>query len=175
MTARGVRLNEGQLYVIHHLNGRSNDHLTLLVLLQNLLRGQHEEHTIQASSLWCLQYSEGMCTTNRLTNVGSRACLDILNIHRYMFTNFCCGPICRLSAYYATLHIFNHKDMCLSAAYYPRTNGLVDRGNDVVCAPWTHYVSADQKDWDDWLPFIAFALNNALTKQLSVQLSIWTD
>jgi hypothetical protein len=40
----------------------------------------------------------------------------------------------------------------------------VERGNEVVSAALRHYVSADQKDWDDWLPFIEFAVNNAFNE-----------
>ena len=54
--------------------------------------------------------------------------------------------------------------LSLSTAYHPQTNGLVERGNEVVSAALRHYVSADQKDWDDWLPFIEFAVNNAFNE-----------
>ena len=50
--------------------------------------------------------------------------------------------------------------MSLSTAYHPQTNGLVERGNEVISAALRHYVSADQKDWDEFTPFIEFAVND---------------
>jgi hypothetical protein len=50
--------------------------------------------------------------------------------------------------------------LSLSTAYHPQTNGLVERGNEVVSAALRHYVSADQKDWDEYTPFIEFAVND---------------
>ena len=50
--------------------------------------------------------------------------------------------------------------LSLSTAYHPQTNGLVERGNEVISAALRHYVSADQKDWDDFTPLIEFAVND---------------
>ena len=50
--------------------------------------------------------------------------------------------------------------LSLSTAYHPQTNGLVERGNEVISAALRHYVSADQKNWDDFTPFIEFAVND---------------
>ena len=53
-----------------------------------------------------------------------------------------------------------HTDLSLSTAYHPQTNGLVERMNEVVSAALRHYVSADTRDWVQWLPFVEFAINN---------------
>ena len=49
----------------------------------------------------------------------------------------------------------------LSTSYHPQTNGLVERTNEVIGAALRHYVDADHRNWDEQLPFIEFALNNA--------------
>ncbi len=54
----------------------------------------------------------------------------------------------------------------LSTAYHPQTNGLVERTNEVVEAALRHYVSSDMNDWDQHLPFVEFALNNAYHKSI---------
>ncbi len=51
--------------------------------------------------------------------------------------------------------------LTLSTAYHPQTNGLVERTNEVVEAALRHYVAADLKDWDDYLPLVEFALNSS--------------
>jgi hypothetical protein len=48
----------------------------------------------------------------------------------------------------------------MSTAYHPQTNGLVERTNEVIAAALRHFVSADQRDWDEYLPFIEYALND---------------
>ena len=51
--------------------------------------------------------------------------------------------------------------LLLSTAYHAQTNGLVERYNEVVSAALRHYVNVDLTDWDDYLPFIEFALNSS--------------
>jgi transposase InsO family protein len=49
----------------------------------------------------------------------------------------------------------------MSSAYRPQTDGLVERNNRVVEEALRHYVSPSHDDWDIYLPFLEFALNNA--------------
>ena len=49
----------------------------------------------------------------------------------------------------------------LSTAYHPQTNGLVERTNEVVGTALRHYVASDHRDWNEYLPFIEFALNSS--------------
>jgi transposase InsO family protein len=42
-------------------------------------------------------------------------------------------------------------------AYHPQTDGLVERFNSVISQSLSMYVSANQKDWDEFLPSILFA------------------
>ncbi len=48
----------------------------------------------------------------------------------------------------------------MSTAYHPRTNGLVERANEVIETAIRHYVSADHENWPDKIPFIEFAMND---------------
>ena len=80
--------------------------------------------------------------------------LKIISDRDTRWNNEFWSELCRLSGV----------KLSLSTAYHPQTNGLVERGNEVVSAALRHYVSADQKDWDDWLPFIEFAVNNAFNE-----------
>jgi RNase H-like domain found in reverse transcriptase/Reverse transcriptase (RNA-dependent DNA polymerase)/Integrase zinc binding domain/gag-polyprotein putative aspartyl protease len=48
----------------------------------------------------------------------------------------------------------------MSTAYHPQTNGLVERTNEMIGTALRHFVSADQRDWPQYLPFIEFAFND---------------
>jgi Integrase zinc binding domain/Chromo (CHRromatin Organisation MOdifier) domain/Integrase core domain len=50
---------------------------------------------------------------------------------------------------------------CFSTAYHPQSNGQAERMNRVVEDMIRHYVSPTQDDWDEHLPQIEFAINNA--------------
>ena len=50
---------------------------------------------------------------------------------------------------------------CFSTAYHPQSNGQAERMNRVVEDLIRHYVSPTQDDWDEHLPQIEFAINNA--------------
>ncbi|XP_028417823.1 uncharacterized protein LOC114542487 [Dendronephthya gigantea] len=44
-----------------------------------------------------------------------------------------------------------------TTAYHPQTDGLVERFNSIISQSLSMYVSANQKDWDEFLPSILFA------------------
>ena len=54
----------------------------------------------------------------------------------------------------------------LSTAAHPQTNGLTERGNEVIITALRHFCAADQKDWDEWLPFIEFAINSTYKESI---------
>ena len=49
----------------------------------------------------------------------------------------------------------------MSTAFRPQTDGLVERTNRVVEEAIRHFVSPLHDDWDQFLPFLEFALNSA--------------
>lgn len=48
-----------------------------------------------------------------------------------------------------------------TTAYHPQCNGAVERLNQTLVSMLSHYVRADQKDWDQWIPYCMFAYNTA--------------
>lgn len=48
--------------------------------------------------------------------------------------------------------------LSMSTAYHPQTNGLTEKSNDSVETVLRHFVGADMTDWDEFLPFVEFAL-----------------
>jgi len=49
----------------------------------------------------------------------------------------------------------------LSAAYNPRTNGLVERRNKDVESSLKKFMEGAYGGWDDWLPLVQVSLNQA--------------
>ena len=52
--------------------------------------------------------------------------------------------------------------LSLSTAYHPNTNGLTERTNEMVETALRHYVGPEHTDWDKYLPFVEFALNDSV-------------
>ena len=44
-----------------------------------------------------------------------------------------------------------------TSSYHPQTDGLVERFNSTLCQSLSMFVAKDQKDWDEYIPFILFA------------------
>ncbi|GFX58632.1 transposon Ty3-I Gag-Pol polyprotein [Trichonephila clavipes] len=62
-------------------------------------------------------------------------------------------------------------DLCnidhrFTTAYHPQTNGLMVRFNKTLADMLSMYVDAEQKNWDEILPFVTFAYNT--TKQETI-------
>ncbi len=49
----------------------------------------------------------------------------------------------------------------MSTAYHPQTDGQTERTNRTLEDVLRNYVRATQTDWDRWLPFAQFAVNNS--------------
>lgn len=48
-----------------------------------------------------------------------------------------------------------------TSAYHPQTNGLTERFNKTMAEMLSMYVNSNHNDWDDYLPFVAFAYNTS--------------
>jgi len=53
----------------------------------------------------------------------------------------------------------------LSAAYNPRTNGLVERRNKDISLALKKFMEGAYGGWDDWLPLVQISLNQAIGKR----------
>lgn len=51
--------------------------------------------------------------------------------------------------------------LAMSTAFHPQTGGQTERQNRVLEEVLRHYISPDQKDWNEWLSLAEFAMNNA--------------
>jgi hypothetical protein len=49
----------------------------------------------------------------------------------------------------------------MSTAYHPQTDGQTERMNKVMTEVLRSYASANDQDWDKWLPLVQFAINNS--------------
>jgi hypothetical protein len=52
-------------------------------------------------------------------------------------------------------------ELRFSTAYHPQTDGQTERTNRVVEEVLRHFVNEDHTNWEDALPLVAFAINNA--------------
>src|SRR3954447_1520271 len=43
-----------------------------------------------------------------------------------------------------------------TSGYRPQTNGMVEKFNHTLAQSISQYISADQRDWDEFLPFACF-------------------
>ena len=55
----------------------------------------------------------------------------------------------------------------LSAAYNPRTNGLVERRNKDISKALKKFIEGAYGGWDDWLSMVQISLNQALSRRTS--------
>lgn len=46
-----------------------------------------------------------------------------------------------------------------TTAFHPESNGGIERGHRVLIEYLRHYVTEDQRDWDDWVPFATHVYN----------------
>lgn len=46
-----------------------------------------------------------------------------------------------------------------TTAYHPQTNGALERSHATLADYLKHYITPEQIDWDDWLPFAIFSYN----------------
>ena len=53
----------------------------------------------------------------------------------------------------------------LSAAYNPRTNGLVERRNKDISLALKKFMEGNYGGWDDWLPLVQISLNQAIGRR----------
>jgi len=71
------------------------------------------------------------------------------------------GPQFKAKAFLETCRILGIK--CITTTtYHPQTNGQVERFNRTLASMLRHYVANDQKDWDDYLPTLAYAYNRCV-------------
>jgi len=52
-------------------------------------------------------------------------------------------------------------NMRMSSAYHPQTDGQTENVNKTIEQMLTHYVNYARDDWDEWLPTLEFAYNDA--------------
>ncbi|XP_011859870.1 PREDICTED: uncharacterized protein LOC105557283 [Vollenhovia emeryi] len=46
-----------------------------------------------------------------------------------------------------------------TTAYHPESNGALERSHRTLAEYLRHYISTDQTDWDEWLPYVMFTYN----------------
>jgi len=46
-----------------------------------------------------------------------------------------------------------------TTAFHPESNGGIERGHRVLIEYLRHYVTEDQREWDDWIPYAAHVYN----------------
>jgi hypothetical protein len=51
--------------------------------------------------------------------------------------------------------------IAMSTAYHPQTDGQTERANRVIEEVLRHFISSDMKSWEEFLPMVEFAMNNA--------------
>jgi len=71
------------------------------------------------------------------------------------------GPQFKAKAFLETCRILGIKSLT-TTTYHPQTNGQVERFNRTLASMLRHYVANDQKDWDDYLPTLAYAYNRCV-------------
>lgn len=46
-----------------------------------------------------------------------------------------------------------------TTAYYPESNGALERSHRTLAKYLRHYINTDQTDWDEWIPYAMFTYN----------------
>ena len=46
-----------------------------------------------------------------------------------------------------------------TTAFHPESNGGLERGHRVLVEYLRHYITEDQRDWDDWIPYATYVYN----------------
>ena len=70
------------------------------------------------------------------------------------------------SAYWSEFTKMSGIKLCMSTAYHPQSDGQTECMNRTLEDMLRHYVAPSQDDWDDWLPWAEFAMNNAFNHSI---------
>ena len=65
------------------------------------------------------------------------------------------------SAFFGALMTALGTRQLMSSAYHPQTDGQTERANRIMEDTIRHFICAAQDDWDELLPMVEFAMNNA--------------
>ena len=75
------------------------------------------------------------------------------------------------SAYWSEFTRMSGIKLCMTTAYHPQSDGQTERMNRTLEDMLRHNVAPSQDDWDDWLPWAEFAMNNAFNHTIQIRRS----